>query len=120
MTHQSSHSPRSYQVVFAPGSGITPEEFVRLWNADAERQASLPAHTAPATGQAAAFGDPLSTAIVILENIAAGMAGNALYDIVKRVIAARTREAPLEIVEADPASDSPLLIVAPAEEPLDQ
>lgn len=116
---QSPHTPNpahSYQLLFTPSLGITAEEFAQLWNADPQRSAASPAQIAPADAQAASYGFPIGAVVVIVENVAGGIAGNALYELIKWVITSRTHKQVPTIVEADSASEeSQLLIVAPAD-----
>jgi hypothetical protein len=71
------------KIVFSPGLGVSAGAFVEAWNGDeACRQA---AEARLQAGAAAAFIDPglADAALLVLGNIAIGLATNALYDLLK-------------------------------------
>ena len=72
-----------YQVAISPELDITPEEFVRAWNANTETSNLATAYFTDA--KAAKFLDPTIAGAML--SVPAGVASAALYDLIKLVIA---------------------------------
>jgi hypothetical protein len=76
-------NPGDYQVALSPDLDITPEEFARAWNEDAETREHATAYFTDA--RAAKFLDP-SLLVAAMLSVPANVASAALYDLIKGVV----------------------------------
>jgi len=74
-----------YQIAFSPELSIDPADFVAAWNEEAEAIANGKARLDEATSKG--YIEPVTTTIVI--GIATGIAANAIYDLIKKILAKR-------------------------------
>jgi hypothetical protein len=72
----------AYQIALSPELGLSPADFVAAWNEEAESRAHGQAHLAEATSKG--YFEPITTTIVI--GVVTGIAANALYDLIKKVL----------------------------------
>lgn len=72
-----------YQIALSPEFGISPADFVASWNEEAEVRANGEARLAEATSKG--YIEPITTTIVI--GVVTGIAANAIYDLVKKILA---------------------------------
>jgi hypothetical protein len=100
------------QLALSPNLGLSPPDFAAAWNETpdcrAVAQARLDRH------QPAQYGP--QAAIVILEMLAGmafGVAGNALYDLVKEVLKSRSDSQVVAVDQVELPDGSRLVIVKP-------
>jgi hypothetical protein len=104
-----------YKIVLSPELALEPADFVAAWNdtptCRAVAEASL------ATWTVAQF-DPtlLSQAGVVLSGVALGVVSDAVYDLIKRVLARQGVRKCTEILELEQPDGSRLLVVMIVEE----
>ena len=104
-----------YQIALSPDLGLHPEAFAAAWNATAECRAVSEARVATST--AAQFDPSLTNALmVVLGNVAVGLATNILYDLIKDALAKRGVSRQTEFVQIDRPDGTRLLVVKTAEE----
>ena len=72
-----------YQIVVAPEVGVSPEAFALAWNADAQSSVAAEARV---EAQPGASYDPVGISTVVVD-LLIGVAGSALYDLVRHVLA---------------------------------
>src|SRR5690242_15313949 len=73
------------QIVLDPALHISPQAFAAAWNADQDHHAIAEASLQPLPGRQ--FDPSLAeAAIVVLTGLASGVAGNALYDLIKELL----------------------------------
>ena len=87
--------PREYMLVLDPSLRISPDEFSKLWNTT-----SICTEVAQADVERTRGGllgvDTINEALVVLGNIAIGVASSALYDLVTRLLAARGKRVSIQ------------------------
>jgi hypothetical protein len=71
-----------YQIALSPDLGLSPADFIAVWNEDTETHAITEARLAPSSST---HYDPTLIAAILL-SIGTGIAGNTLYDLIKRVL----------------------------------
>lgn len=72
-----------YQIALSPEFGIRPDDFVAAWNEEAEVRANGEARLDETNSKG--YIEPVTTTIVIA--IATGIAANAIYDLIKKILA---------------------------------
>jgi hypothetical protein len=72
-----------YQIVFSPELGMNPTDFVTAWNEETETHINGEARLAEASSKG--YFEPVTTTILI--GVVTGIAANALYDLIKKVLA---------------------------------
>jgi hypothetical protein len=72
-----------YQIALSPEFGIRPADFVAAWNEEVEAHDNGEARLDEATSKG--YIEPVTTTIVIA--IATGIAANAIYDLIKKILA---------------------------------
>jgi len=72
-----------YQIVFSPELGMNLKDFVTAWNEETETHLNGEARLAETTSKG--YFEPVTTTIVI--GVVTGIAANALYDLIKKVLA---------------------------------
>ena len=105
----------NYTLVLAPDLPVDAGAFVAAWNADAHTQ---PVATATlAQGQSQQFGaDYLQIALTIVEGLAIGVGGNALYDLIKTFLVTQGVRRRTQIIEHTQPDGTRLLVVTIDEE----
>lgn len=103
-----------YQITLDPALGITAQEFVNTWNGVMACETVAKAHLEPAPPSQPT---PLALpAIAVLNNVAAGLTTDALYDLIRHALEQKRITTPVEM-ELHEQTDNPCLIsIAPAEE----
>lgn len=98
-----------YQLVFSPRLSITPGDFVSEWNNEITAQTVAQAHLAPAANRA--YNDPLlDAAWLVASTLGMGIATNALYDLLKKVLAKKEPKKHIKITKLDQPDGTHLLI----------
>ena len=100
-----------YQIALAPDLALSSTDFVADWNATAEAHAVAHAHLVPSKG---ASYDPalMDTAITVLSSIGIGITTNALYDLLKLVIAKKKgQHVHTRITKVDQPDGTHILVV---------
>lgn len=105
----------NYTLVLAPDLPVDAGAFVAAWNADPHTQ---PVATATlARGQSQQFGaDYLQIALTIVEGLALGVGGNALYDLIKTFLFTQGVRRRTQITELIQPNGTRLLVVTIEEE----
>jgi hypothetical protein len=96
-----------YQITLAPELGVTPQELAEAWNASAACRAV--AEAAVGRPKGAQF-DP-SVAVMVLSGLALGVAGNALYDLLKELLIRQGVRRRTKIVQVEQPDGTRLLVV---------
>jgi hypothetical protein len=104
-----------YQIALSPELGLSPQDFVTAWNKAPERRALA---GAVLSRPGAAQYDPalLTVTLSVLGSLALGVAGNALYDLIKELLMEQGVRKRTEIVQVDQPDGSRLLVVTITEE----
>ncbi|MFQ5814822.1 MAG: hypothetical protein ACE5I2_16715 [Anaerolineae bacterium] len=99
-----------YQIALPPELGLSSEEFVAGWNDDQDCLAIAEAGLAePTTKQ---YDPTLATAaLAVLGSVALNVASNAIYDLIKHVLAKKGVRRDVEIMQLDQPDGSRLLVV---------
>ena len=71
-----------YQIALSPDLGLSSADFIAIWNEDTETHAITEARLVPSSSTQY---DPTLIAAILL-SIGTGIAGNTLYDLIKRVL----------------------------------
>ncbi len=71
-----------YQIALSPDLGLSSADFITVWNEDTETYAIAEARLAPSSSTQY---DPTLVAAILL-SIGTGIAGNALYDLIKQIL----------------------------------
>ncbi|GHO73953.1 hypothetical protein KSD_17240 [Ktedonobacter sp. SOSP1-85] len=104
-----------YQLVFSPSLGLSPQDIAHAWNEDSEAQAIAHVRLEPASQKA--YNDPLlDIAWLVVGNVGFGIATNALYDLLKKVIAKKEPKKHIKITKLDQPDGTHLLIFEQDEE----
>ena len=88
-------------VVLEPQTGVTASSFTRTWAADPRATAAATARVMSLANQDFDFG---SVALHVVEILAGGIAGNALYDLIKDVCGMASPSVSREEVDVVPVS----------------
>lgn len=99
-----------YQIALPPELGVSPAEFIAAWNADAKCRAVAEAHIEHPSGVQY---DPVLVAagLAVLAGLASGVAGNALYDLLKELLFRQGVRKRMEIMQLEQPDGSRLLVV---------
>ena len=73
-----------YKVALDPSLDLKTEEFVERWNSSEEHHKVAKAHLEEGKGELL---DPTGTTLAILGGVAIGVMTNALYDLIKKLVA---------------------------------
>lgn len=98
-----------YQLILDPALGVTPAEFVAVWNTRPDSHALAEARVTPAPpGQF----DPswVEVGLILLGQVSINIASAMLYDMIKEALARRGVDQPVE-VQAAPHPHGPTLLV---------
>ncbi len=99
-----------YQLVFAPGLSITPTDFVTAWNEEVSTQEIAQAQLVPSTTNA--YRGPVSEAVwLVVSSVGLGLGTNALYDLIKGVVAKQKKQKRIKITKLDQPNGKQLLII---------
>jgi hypothetical protein len=74
---------QEYQIALSPDLDLAPVNFAAAWNEDIETHSIARAHLVPSTGT---HYDPTLIAGALI-SITTGIASNALYDLIKQILA---------------------------------
>jgi len=104
-----------YQIALSPELGLSTADFVAAWNQAPEFRAVAEARVSESSG---AQYDPalLVGAVALLGGVALNVASNAIYDLIKQVLAKRGVRQRTEIMQFDQPDGSRLLVVKIVEE----
>ncbi len=104
-----------YQIVFPPDLGLSASDFIATWNETEECRSAGEARPGEPT---AAQYDPalIDSTLAVLGSVAAGVAINAIYDLIKSVLVNKGVQKRTEIKQLDQPDGSRLLIVTITEE----
>ena len=103
------------RIALSPELGLDAAQFSAAWNATPECLQVARAEIVQVTGTE--FGPPvLAVALGILGNLALGVAGNALYDLVKRALARGGVRRATKIVQLDQPDGTRVLLASLDEE----
>lgn len=104
-----------YQIALPPDLDLNPSDFADAWNDTAECRAVAEAGLAESTSRQY---DPalVSGGLAVLGSVALGVASNALYDLIKRVLTEQGVRKQTEITRLDQPDGSRLLVVKIVEE----
>jgi hypothetical protein len=72
-----------YHIALSPDLGLSPADFVAAWNEDAQARTNGETQLADATGKEY-YAAALANEIIL--SLTTGIAGNALYDLIKAVL----------------------------------
>lgn len=99
-----------YQIAVPPDLDVKPAGFVETWNEDPACRAVAEARVAESTAE---HYDPALVAggLAVLGSVALGVASNALYDLIKRVLTRQGVRQQIEIMQLDQPDGSRLLVV---------
>ncbi len=98
-----------YQIAFTPELGLNPADFVTDWNAANETRAIAEARLVSSKGNTY---DPLLLGtLAVLGSIGIGVATNAIYDLIKRVIIKRGTHKHIHISQIDHPDGTHILVV---------
>ncbi len=99
-----------YLIALHPELGLHAEDFVADWN---ETPACCEVAQARLVENVAKQFDPtlLAGALAVLGNIALGVAGNALYDLIKQALIRKGVQNQTEIVQIDQPDGTKILVV---------
>jgi hypothetical protein len=99
-----------YQLVFAPGLSITPANFVTAWNEEASTQKIAQAQLV--SGATSAYRGPVLEAVWLgMSSVGLGLGTNALYDLIKGVVAKQKKQKRIKITKLDQPDGKQLLII---------
>ena len=96
-----------YHIALSPELDINADDFVQAWNDDTEARKEASASLASSTG---AQYDPTLITDVLL-GVTTGMAGNALYDLIKKVLVKQGVRKHTHIEEMKKSDGSRLLVI---------
>jgi hypothetical protein len=102
-----------YQIALSPDLNLTPTDFIAAWNEAPECRAVAEARLAKSVS---AQYDPLSVGVAALGSVAAGVAANALYALIKRIVVKKGVTKQTEFVAIDFPDGSRLIVVKIIEE----
>lgn len=102
-----------YQVILAPGLGITPHQFVAAWNAEAETQTQAQASLTRPQQQGYTFGELL---IAVLTTLGGGIPTNALYDLIKALVVKKSGKKHVKLTELHQSDGTHMVVVEYEEE----
>lgn len=99
-----------YQIALSPELGLSPQDFITGWNETPECRALAHADLGESTS---AQYDPLlaGAAVAVLGSLALNVVSNALYDLIKKVLAKKGVQQRTEIIQLDQPDGTRLLIV---------
>lgn len=100
-----------YQIALSPELGVSPADFVAAWNETAACRAVATAGLAESTSR---HYDPslvAAAALTVLRDVSLGVAGNALYDLIKQTLAGRGVRRETAIIQVERPDGTRLLIV---------
>ncbi len=98
-----------YQLLFSPRLGVSPREFISVWNEDADAHAIGQMHLE--LGVQKSYNDPLIETIwLITSTVGMGIATNALYDIVKKTLLKQKQKKRIKFTKLDQPDGTHLLI----------
>ncbi len=104
-----------YHLALAPDVPVTAAAFVTAWNATPACREVAEARLETAT--AATFDPGLGLDVwAVLGSVALGVAGNAVYDLIKRVLTAQGVRKQTDIVQIEQPDGSRVLVVKMREE----
>jgi hypothetical protein len=100
------------QLVLDPDLPLTAADFAAAWNDTPACVAAATADVAPAD-PAAFFLPPelLAAGLVVLSDVSIGVAGNALYDLIKTALARRSVKKTTEIIQIEQPDGTKVLVV---------
>jgi hypothetical protein len=104
-----------YQIALAPELGLCPQMFADAWNERPDCRAVAQARLSrPSSAQY----DPalLTVTLTVLSSLALGVAGNALYDLIKKLLMEQGVRKRTEIVQVEQPDGSCLLVITIVEE----
>ena len=105
----------NYTLVLAPELQLDAAAFVAAWNTDPHAQRIASATLAPGASKQFST-DYMQIALTVVEILAGGVAGNALYDLIKTFLFAQGVRRRTQIVELTQPDGSRLLVVTMDEE----
>lgn len=103
------------QVVLPPDLELTPSQFAETWNDGAEYRAAAQASTGRSAQEA--FDPGLAdAALVVLQNVALGIGGAALYDLIRLLLIKQGVRKRTQMIEHSQPDGTRLIIVTVEEE----
>ncbi len=98
-----------YQIALSPDLGLSPEDFAAAWNEAAEYRNVAEARLSQSTSD---HYDPflLAGAIILLSNVGVNVLSNAVYDLIKQVLAKKGVKS-TKIVEIDTSDGTHIRII---------
>ena len=96
-----------YHIALSPELDINADDFVQAWNDDTEARKEASASLAPSAGTQY---DPTLITDVLL-GVTTGMAGNALYELIKKVLVKQGVRKHTHIEEMKKSDGSRLLVI---------
>ena len=72
-----------YQIALPPDLGLSPADFVSAWNEEPECRTMAEARLADSTSRQY---EPFSVGVAVLGSVSVGVATNAIYDWIKKVL----------------------------------
>lgn len=100
-----------YQIALSSELGVSPADFAAAWN---ETAACREVATADLVASTFRHYDPsllAAAALTVLRDVSLGVAGNALYDLIKQALAGRGVRRETEIIQVERPDGTRLLIV---------
>ena|SRR5579859_7761902 len=103
-----------YQLVFAPGLEIVPEDFVTAWNGEVSTQEIAQAQLVSSPTKA--FNAPvLDVVLLVVNSVVLPLGTSALYDLIRSVVVKEKKDKPdhkhTKITQIDQPDGTHLLIV---------
>ena len=99
-----------YQLAFSPGLGVTPEDFVNTWNNEADARTVAQVRLESAANRS--YNDPFMDVVwLVVSSVGTGLVTNALYDMIKNVLAKKEPKKRIKITKLDQPDGTHLLVI---------
>ncbi len=85
-----------YKIALDPSLGLKAEEFVKRWNSSEDHNKVAKAHLEEGKGELL---DPATTTLAVLGGVAIGVMTNALYDLIKKLVAKEKSKLSYQLIE---------------------
>jgi hypothetical protein len=101
-----------YQLILSPALNISPDTFVSAWNNEMDKHAIAHAEMLPSADTRRSFNDPfVDIVMLVITNVGLGLGTNALYDLIKKVLAKNGHHKRTKITRLDQPDGTHLLII---------